>query len=92
MDESIKNVYGYVPENLSKYVEFSQKVQSDALVYWIKHAMDSKYSGGIIYWNIMDGWPQFADAVVDYYFKPKIGYLAIKKLIKEYYLGQIKKQ
>jgi len=34
---------------------------------------------GIIWWNLMDGWPQFSDAVVDYYFSRKLAYSFIKR-------------
>jgi beta-mannosidase len=34
---------------------------------------------GIIWWNIMDGWPQFSDAVVDYYFAKKLAYFFIRR-------------
>ena len=29
---------------------------------------------GILWWNVLDGWPQFSDAVVDYYFGKKLAY------------------
>ena len=34
---------------------------------------------GIIWWNLLDGWPQFSDAVVDYYFSKKLAYNYIKR-------------
>jgi len=46
---------------------------------------------GIIWWNLLDGWPQFSDAVVDYYFNKKLAYNYIKRsqrhvclMLKEY--------
>jgi beta-mannosidase len=27
-----------------------------------------------LWWNVIDGWPQFSDAVVDYYFSKKLAY------------------
>ena len=34
---------------------------------------------GILWWNLIDGWPNVSDAVVDYYFDKKIAYDYIKK-------------
>ena len=34
---------------------------------------------GIIWWNLLDGWPQISDAVVDYYFEKKLAYGYIKR-------------
>ena len=34
---------------------------------------------GIIWWNLIDGWPQMSDAVVDYYFEPKLAYETIAR-------------
>ena len=34
---------------------------------------------GIIWWNLLDGWPQMSDAVVDYYFEKKLAYNYIKR-------------
>ena len=35
---------------------------------------------GIIWWNLIDGWPQFSDAVVDYYFRRKLAFYYIKRV------------
>jgi beta-mannosidase len=35
-------------------------------------------TGGIIWWNLLDGWPQMSDAVVDYYYDKKLAYGFIK--------------
>ena len=33
---------------------------------------------GVIWWNLIDGWPQVSDAVVDYYYEKKLAYHYIK--------------
>ena len=35
--------------------------------------------GGVIWWNLIDGWPQMSDAVVDYYYEKKLAYSYIKR-------------
>ena len=41
---------------------------------------------GLIWWNLIDGWPQFSDAVVDYYFQRKLAYSFIKRAQAPLYL------
>ena len=33
---------------------------------------------GMLWWNLMDGWPQMSDAVVDYYFDKKLPFYGLK--------------
>ena len=33
---------------------------------------------GIIWWNLLDGWPQCSDAIVDYFLRKKFAYSVIK--------------
>jgi len=83
LDLSIKIRFGYLPDKLDEYIKLSQKLQAEALKYWILHCWNSKYCGGIIYWNIIDCWPQFSDSVIDYYMKPKQAYYIIKRIYKK---------
>ena len=32
-----------------------------------------------LWWNLLDGWPQMSDAVVDYFFRKKLAYSYIKR-------------
>ena len=36
-------------------------------------------NGGVIWWNLIDGWPQMSDAIVDYYYEKKLAYGYIKR-------------
>jgi len=42
------------------------------------------YTSGIIWWNLLDAWPQISDAVVGYYFDRKLAYDYIKRLQKPF--------
>ena len=35
---------------------------------------------GVIWWNVIDGWPLISDSVVDYYFNKKLAYHFIKRV------------
>ena len=41
--------------------------------------MGRPHKSGIIWWNLLDGWPQMSDAVVDYYYEKKLASGYIKR-------------
>ena len=66
-------------DNLDDFIEASQISQGEAMKYFIERMRkDYKRNGGIIWWNIKDGWPQPSDAIVDWYFSKKKSYYYIK--------------
>ena len=57
----------------------SQVVQAEAKKFFIERFRMAKWKRtGILWWNLIDGWPQFSDAIVDYYFNKKLAYEVIK--------------
>lgn len=80
MSDQIKTLFGKDMDNINDYATASQISQAEAYKYFIEHFRYEKpMRTGIIWWNLIDGWPQFSDAVVDYYYKPKFAYFAIKR-------------
>lgn len=80
MAKQIKEFFGEVPDNLDDFAFTSQSVQAEAKKFFIEmFRMDKWRRTGIIWWNLLDGWPQFSDAVVDYYFNKKLAYDYIKR-------------
>lgn len=66
--------------NLKDFVMASQISQAEALKYFIERMRkDYKRNGGVIWWDIIDGWPQPADSVIDYYFCKKLSYYYIQR-------------
>ncbi len=81
MARQIRVLFDSVPDNLSDYVYASQCVQAEAYKFWIElFRLGQPHRTGILWWNLLDGWPQFSDAVVDYYFIPKRAYHAIRRV------------
>lgn len=75
----IKRLFGKIPEELEDYALASQISQAEALKFFIEHFRAEKwYRSGILWWNIIDGWPQISDAVVDWYGIKKLAYHYIK--------------
>ena len=56
--------------NHEKYIR--QAIESFLAQKWRK--------SGIIWWNLIDGYPQFSDALVDYYFNKKLAFEFVKRL------------
>ena len=73
-------LFGKVEENFNDFVRQSQISQAEAKKYFIEKFRINKWKRtGIIWWNLLDGWPQVSDAIVDYYFVKKIAYHYIKR-------------
>ena len=71
-------------DNLEDFVMASQISQAEALKHFIERIRRNyKRNGGIIWWNLLDGWPQPSDAVVDYYFSKKLAYYYIQRSQKD---------
>lgn len=79
MAKQMAEVFGSVPENIEDFVWASQFVQAEAFKFFIESFRLRKGERtGIIWWNMVDGWPQFSDAVVDWYGAKKWAYHVIR--------------
>ena len=77
--KQLMDMFGEGEDGLAEYAKASQISQAEAFKYFIERFRIRKdVRGGIIWWNILDGWPQISDAVVDYYFVKKLAYWYIK--------------
>jgi beta-mannosidase len=80
-------LFGTVPDTLDEFVAASQAAQGEAYKYFIEHFRGEKWRRtGIIWWNLIDGWPQFADSVVDYYFAKKRAFTYITRSQQTFFL------
>ncbi len=80
MSNQIQVLFGTVPDNLEEFSRASQFSQGEAVKFFIERFRTGKWRRtGIIWWNLLDGWPQISDAVVDYYFVKKVAYSYIKR-------------
>ena len=81
MFEQAHAFFGRMPETLEEFVFMSQVSQAEAKKYFIERMRLNKWTtSGIIWWNMLDGWPQLSDAVVDYYFDKKLAYEYIRRV------------
>ena len=80
MASQVRVLFGAVPDSLEDFAAASQASQAEALKFFVEMFRAAKWRRtGIIWWNIVDGWPQFSDAVVDYYFAKKRAYDVVKR-------------
>ncbi len=81
MANQIRELFGFYPENLSDFALASQISQAEAKKYFIEMFRLGRWKRtGIIWWNALDCWPQFSDAIVDYYFARKLAYWYIRRV------------
>lgn len=80
MVSQVERIFGKASDDLSEYARQSQISQAEAKKYFIESFRVQKWrKTGILWWNIIDGWPQISDAVVDWYGCKKLAYSYIKR-------------
>jgi beta-mannosidase len=80
MEQQVRQYFGEVPTDPEDYILASQISQAEAKKYFVERMRVGRPSKtGIIWWNLLDGWPQMSDAVVDYFFTKKLAYSYIKR-------------
>jgi beta-mannosidase len=80
MRNQIREFFGVEAGSLEEFAELSQYVQAEAKKFFVELFRATKWRRtGIVWWNLIDGWPQFSDAVVDYYFEPKLAFETLRR-------------
>ena len=80
MSKQIEALFGIEPSDPALFARMSQASQAEAMKFFIERFRSGKWARtGIIWWNLIDGWPQFSDAVVDYYYARKQAYFTIRR-------------
>lgn len=81
MSNQVQEMFGHIPETIEDFVLASQICQAEAKKFFVEMTRLKKGKrSGVIWWNMIDGWPQFSDAVVDYYFGKKLAYHYLKRV------------
>ncbi len=88
MTSQVEHMFADTPHDLDTYARMSQSSQAEAFKYFIERFRVSKWRRtGIIWWNLLDGWPQISDAVVGYDYMPKLAYHFIKRVQKPQHMA-----
>ena len=81
MADQVKLMFGEIPEDLELFSVLSQFTQAEAIKFFIERTRIKKWRRtGIIWWNMIDGWPQISDAVVDWYYDKKRAFETIRRV------------
>lgn len=85
MHRQVQQLFYEVPSEIEDYTLASQISQAEAKKFFVEHMRSRmKRNGGIIWWNLIDGWPQMSDAIVDYYYEKKLAYDYIKRSQRDF--------
>lgn len=80
MVSQVERIFGEAKNSLDDFARQSQISQAEAKKYFIERFRIGKWRmTGLLWWNVIDGWPQVSDAVVDYYGIKKLAYHYIKR-------------
>ncbi len=80
MSKQILTLFGTEPETLDDFAAASQISQAEAKKFFIESfRIQRAVRTGVLWWNLIDGWPQISDAIVDYYGNKKLAYAYIKR-------------
>lgn len=81
MADQVQILTGAVPNDLETFSRLSQISQAEAKKFFVERTRILKGKRtGIIWWNMIDGWPQISDAIVDYYFSKKLAFTWLKRV------------
>ncbi len=82
MADQVAILAGGVPEDLPTFSALSQLSQAEAKKFFVERTRLKKWRRtGILWWNLIDGWPQISDAVVDYYHVKKLAFTWLKRVM-----------
>ena len=80
MIQHVERIFGKASDDLDEFARQSQISQAEAKKYFIECFRAEKWrKTGILWWNVIDGWPQVSDAIVDWYGCKKLAYSYIKR-------------
>ena len=81
MADQVGEVFGETPDGIEEFALASQIVQAEAKKFFVElFRLRKGRTAGILWWNVIDCWPQFSDAVVDYYFVRKLAFHYLKRV------------
>ena len=85
MAKQIRELFGSIPDNLDDFILASQISQAEAKKFFVELFRTSQWKRtGLTWWNLIDGCPQFSDAVVDYYYVKKLAYFYLQQSQKPF--------
>jgi len=77
-----KEFFGELPDNLEDFILATQISQAEAFKFVVEMTRLRKWqrSTGVLWWNVIDGWPNLNASLVDYYWNKKLGYHYVRRV------------
>ncbi|MBO4491326.1 MAG: hypothetical protein J5944_08215 [Lentisphaeria bacterium] len=76
--------FGGTPETFGELIEKSQIVHAEAMKTFVEMFRIHRGSkGGLMLWNLLDGWPQCSEALIDFYMERKKAFDYVKRAQQE---------
>lgn len=77
-----REFFGVLPGHLEDFVVATQIDQAEAFKFVVEMTRLRKWtrSTGVLWWNVIDGWPNLNASLVDYYYNKKLGYHYVRRV------------
>jgi len=76
----VERSFREMPSDFVGVIEASQITHAEAMKTFVeKFRVQRGRCGGLMLWNLLDGWPQCTEALVDYYFERKSGFYYVQR-------------
>lgn len=77
-----KEFFGELPDNLEDFIFATQVSQAEAFKFVVEMTRMRKWQRGtgVLWWNVIDGWPNLNASLVDYYYNKKLGYHYVRRV------------
>ena len=71
-----------MPDNLEDFIFATQVSQAEAFKFVVEMTRMRKWQRGtgVLWWNVIDGWPNLNASLVDYYYNKKLGYHYVRRV------------
>ena len=77
-----KEFFGELPDSLEDFILATQISQAEAFKFVVEmtRLRKGQRGSGVLWWNVIDGWPNLNASLVDYYYNKKLGYQYVRRV------------
>lgn len=77
-----REFFGELPDDLETFILATQISQAEAFKFVVEMTRLRKWNRGtgVLWWNVIDGWPNLNASLVDYYYNKKLGYHYVRRV------------
>ncbi|MBQ6471463.1 MAG: hypothetical protein IJJ33_05735, partial [Victivallales bacterium] len=76
----VNRTFGKASEDFPTFIEQSQSAHAEAMKTFVESfRVNRDRCGGLMLWNLLDGWPMCSEALLDYYFEKKLAFDYVRR-------------